>query len=240
MVLNITMKTISEREESSDSILNDFLTETSSGNNEFLIIKQHETQENGVERRRFRRFNLRLMGRFMLEDKTEYSCRLMNISAGGAAIASNVQPPIGEEVILYIDHIGRAKGHIGRSEPDHFGVCFDISDTQRERIALKISWLVNQIDGDQPDMRRHHRFVANKKETSLLLPGKIAITCQVQNFSLSGASILTTARPPVGSQVTLGQMKATVMRHHEEGIGVEFVSAPTAARLLSEFGALGP
>ena len=89
-------------------------------------------------------------------------------------------------------------------------------------------------------MRRHHRFVANKKETSLILPGQIAITCQVQNFSLSGASILTTARPPVGSQVTLGQMKATVMRHHEEGIGVEFVSAPTAARLLSEFGALGP
>ena len=125
-----------------------------------------------------------------------------------------------------------------RSEPEHFGVGFDISDTQRERIALKISWLVNQIDGDMPDMRRHHRFVANNREIRLILPGEIEITCQVKNFSLSGASIITTARPAMGSQVTLGQMKGTVVRYHDEGISIEFNSSPSAALLLSEFGTL--
>ena len=76
----------------SDSVLNDFIKDTSSGNNDYLIIKQHETQKDGIERRRFRRFNMRLMGRFMLEHKTEYPCRVLNISAGGAAIASCVNP----------------------------------------------------------------------------------------------------------------------------------------------------
>ena len=118
------MKPTSEMDSMSDTVRKDFIHETSTGNNEYIIIKQHETQQDGMERRRFRRFNLRLMGRFMLEDKSEYPCRIMNISAGGAAIASTVHPPIGEEVILYMDHIGRAKGHIGRSEPDHFGVGF--------------------------------------------------------------------------------------------------------------------
>lgn len=232
------MKASSETSHVSESVLEDFIHETSTGKNDYLIVKQHETQKNGVERRRFRRFNIRLMGRFMLEDKSEYPCRIINISAGGGAVASTVQPPIGEQVILYMDHIGRAKGHIGRSETDHFGVCFDISDTQRERIALKISWLVNQIDGEVPDMRRHHRFVANSKETTLLLPEDISIKVTVENFSLSGASLYTTARPKLGTQVILGQMQATVVRHHEEGIGLEFTKAPSAARLLSEFGVL--
>ena len=232
------MKSSQEMENISDSVLTDFIQETSGGRHDYLIIKQHEMQADGVERRRFRRFDMRLMGRFMLEDKSEYTCRIINISAGGAAIASPVQPRIGEEVIVYMDHIGRAKGHVGRSEPDHFGVCFDISETQRERIALKISWLVNQVDGDMPDMRRHHRFVANNRDVALVLPGEIEITCRIQNFSLSGAGIFTNARPPLGAQVTVGSLAGTVVRYHDEGIGIEFNETPSAARLLAEFGIL--
>ncbi len=230
------MKISSEPDQTSDAIQKEFIPEPSKETNEYLIVKQHETKEDGVGRRRFRRFNIRLMGRFMLEDKSEYSCRIMNISAGGAAIASNLQPPIGETVILYMDHIGRAKGQIARSEPKHFAIAFDISDTQRERMGLKISWLINQIDGGKDEMRRHHRFHANSKENTLILPGDIAIDCQVDNFSLSGASIITNARPDVGAEVTLGQMKATVIRHHETGIAIEFILAPSAAKLLAEFG----
>lgn len=232
------MKASPELNSMSESVLKDFIHETSTGKNDYVIIKQHETQKSGIERRRFRRFNMSLMGRFMLEDKSEYPCRIINISAGGAAISSPIQPPIGEKVILYMDHIGRAKGNIGRSEPDHFGVAFDISETQRERIALKISWLINQIDGDTPDMRRHHRFVANGKEIVLLLPENISINVQVENFSLSGVSLYTNARPDIGTQCVINQMKATVVRHHEGGIGIEFNTAPSAAHLLSEFGIL--
>lgn len=230
------MKLTSDLDEPSGVHLNEIRPEASSEKNEYLIIKQHETQENGIGRRRFRRFNIRLMGRFMRENKEEFPCRIMNISAGGSAIASNVQPPIGEIIILYTDHIGRAKGHVARSEPDHFALAFDISEAQKERMGLKITWLINQIDGDKEDMRRHHRFNVDNKDNTLILPGEIAISCKVQNFSLSGASIFTNARPELGAEVTLGKMRATVVRHHEEGIGIEFNSAPSAAHLLAQFG----
>lgn len=230
------MKIASDVDQLPDTPLKDFIPEPSTEKDEYLIIKQHEIQEDGVGRRRFRRFNIRLMGRFMLENKSEYTCRIMNISAGGSAIASNVQPPIGETVILYMDHIGRAKGHIARSEPNHFAIAFDITDTQKERMELKISWLINQIDGGKQEMRRHHRFHGNNKENMLTLPGEIEIDCKVENFSLSGASVITNARPDLGAEVALGQMKATVVRHHDNGIGIEFTDAPSAAKLLAEFG----
>ncbi len=206
------------------------------GKDDYLIVKQHNIQKNGIEGRRFRRFNMRLMGRFMTQDRSEYNCRVMNVSAGGAAISSNLHPKMGEEIILYIDHIGRAKGHVGRTEPDHFGVCFDVSEAQRERIGLKITWLVNQIDSDELNLRRHHRFIANRKEVTLHLASKISVKCNVQNYSLSGVAVETTARPELGTQVTLGQIKAIVMRYYDDGLGLEFISPLSAAKLLSEFG----
>jgi len=206
------------------------------GKDDYLIVKQHNIQKNGIEGRRFRRFNMRLMGRFMTQDRSEYTCRVMNISAGGAAISSNVHPQMGEEIILYIDHIGRAKGRVGRSEPDHFAVCFEVSDAQKERVGLKISWLVNQIDSDELNLRRHHRFIANKKEITLHLASKISVKCKVQNYSLSGVAVETTARPDLGTHVTLGHIKAIVMRYYDDGLGLEFVSPLSAAKLLTEFG----
>ncbi len=43
------------------------------------------------------------------------------------------------------------------------------------------------------------------------------------DLSLSGASVVTPARPPLGAEVMLDKRRATVVRHHERGIGVEFV-----------------
>lgn len=41
--------------------------------------------------------------------------------------------------------------------------------------------------------------------------------------SISGASVETEARPEVGSKVVLGQLRATVVRHLAEGLGLEFI-----------------
>lgn len=41
--------------------------------------------------------------------------------------------------------------------------------------------------------------------------------------SISGASVETEARPEVGSKVVLGKLRATVVRHLAEGLGLEFI-----------------
>jgi len=57
----------------------------------------------------------------------------------------------------------------------------------------------------------------------------------VLDLSVSGVSLKTNMRPPIGEFVLIGQMAGRVARHHEQGIGIEFVGgAPgtiTADRL---------
>lgn len=50
--------------------------------------------------------------------------------------------------------------------------------------------------------------------------------------SISGASVETEARPEVGSEVVLGKLRAKVVRHLAEGLGLEFIDIrnPDAAR----------
>jgi hypothetical protein len=48
------------------------------------------------------------------------------------------------------------------------------------------------------------------------------------DISLSGVSVATTIRPPVGELVFISQMTGRVARHHDTGIGIEFVSRDKA------------
>jgi hypothetical protein len=50
----------------------------------------------------------------------------------------------------------------------------------------------------------------------------------VIDMSLSGAAIATRLRPALGSPVRLGRLGARVVRHFEDGIGIEFM------RIMSE------
>jgi hypothetical protein len=60
----------------------------------------------------------------------------------------------------------------------------------------------------------------------------LAVPCQVLDVSISGASVGTDARPPIGSEVVLGKLRGQVVRHHERGFGIQFldIQKPTALR----------
>ena len=46
---------------------------------------------------------------------------------------------------------------------------------------------------------------------------------RVIDMSLSGAALSTSLRPPLGSPIRLGRLGARVVRHFEDGIGIEFM-----------------
>ena len=62
------------------------------------------------ERRRFQRVKVNLLGRYMLADRREFPCQVVNMSPGGMALIAPVLPKFGERVIAYIDHVGRLEG----------------------------------------------------------------------------------------------------------------------------------
>jgi hypothetical protein len=68
----------------------------------------------GEERRRFQRVRVDLLGRYMLPDRREFPCQVVNMSPGGMALIAPVSGAPGERVIAYVDHLGRLEGHVAR------------------------------------------------------------------------------------------------------------------------------
>ena len=187
--------------------------------------------------RRHRRVDLSLLGRFMRANKQEYPCRLQDISVGGAAIQAPVMPPVGERIVAYFDHIGGIEGHVVRIMDGGFAMELVATQHKREKLAAQITWLINREElGNSAETRRHARTSLGSKTASLKLDEGVTIQVRVLDISMSGASIATEARPAIGAEVVLGKMRGRVMRHHPDGIGVQFVDIQQAEAVRKYFG----
>jgi hypothetical protein len=184
------------------------------------------------DRRRYKRISVTLLGRFMRENKEEHPCKLVDISAGGAAVASPIAVPVGERVVAYFDHIGGVEGAVVRAFEGGFAFGIAATKHKREKIAAQLTWLANRAELGSEAGRRHERITPQNGEQTLQLAEGIVLTCRVLDVSISGASIATPARPELGTEVVVGKLRARVMRHHPQGFGVQFldVQNPTALR----------
>ena len=183
------------------------------------------------DRRRHKRVAVTLLGRFMRANKQEYPCKLYDISVGGCALMAPVEVESNEKIVAYFDHIGGIEGHVVRTFEGGFAVRFSMTQHRREKLAAQLTWLLNRHLLTGFDERRHERIVP-RNATSSLKVGDTLVPCQVLDVSISGAAINTDARPPLGADVLLGRLRARVVRHHSQGIGLQFldIQAPTALR----------
>lgn len=188
------------------------------------------------DRRRHKRFQVALLGRFMRANKQEFPCRLNDISVGGAAVMSPIEVEVGERIVAYFDEIGGLEGEVARVFEGGFGMRFHVSQHKREKLAAQITWLVNKSELGDAAGRRHKRIEVVNKTSSLKLADGTTVDCRVLDVSLSGASIGTPVRPTVGEVVMLGKMRCKVMRYHERGIGVQFLDIPDPEALRRYFG----
>src|SRR5690606_4538621 len=102
---------------------------------------------------------------------------------------------------------------------------------KREKLAAQITWLINRQDLGSPEDRRHERVTLRETSSTLTLPDGLTVPCQVLDISLSGASVGTTVRPDIGTEVTLGKMRGRVVRRHDQSVGVEFLNVQDAEAL---------
>jgi hypothetical protein len=183
------------------------------------------------DRRRYKRIAVTLLGRFMRESKEEHPCKLVDISAGGAALTAPVVVPVGERVVAYFDHIGGIEGLVVRQFDGGFAFSITATRHKREKLAAQLTWLANRAELGE-DGRRHERITPTNGEQTLQLAEGIVLSCRVLDVSISGASIATPARPELGTEVMLGKLRARVVRHHPQGFGVQFldIQNPTALR----------
>lgn len=189
----------------------------------FAVIQSGKNiKKDFVEKRQFQRVQLELNGRFMRESRSEYECKVIDMSPGNVAIQSRVQANTGERIICYLDHIGRIEGRVTRRLMDGFAMTINASNRKREKLAGQLTWLANKHELSLPEDRRHERLAPEQQRTVLTLNDGREYECAMIDLSLSGAAVAIEVRPALGTPVTLGAMRGTIVRHFEEGIAIEF------------------
>jgi hypothetical protein len=177
------------------------------------------------ERRRHQRVKVNLLGRYMLEDRREFPCQVINMSPGGMALIAPVSGFPGERVIAYVDHLGRLEGKIARVIENGFAMSISGTLRKRDKLAAQLTWLANRQILNLPEDRRHGRFTPKNASARLILPNGLNVTCRVIDLSQSGAaiSVAPDLLPQVGAMVTIGTTQGRVVRHIENGFAIEFV-----------------
>ena len=188
------------------------------------------------ERRKHLRVPVNVFGRFMRENKQEYPCQVINMSAGGMALLAPVNCDVGERIVAYLDNLGRIEGIVVRPFEGGFAVRILASLYKRERIANLLTWLVNQKALGLGEERKHERVVPRINASKLILPNGEVHNCRVIDVSLSGASVACTVKPPEGTAVILGRMRGRVVRHHDQGMAIQFVELQDPDSLARSLG----
>lgn len=176
----------------------------------------------GEERRRFQRVKVDLLGRYMLSNRQEYPCQVINMSPGGVAMYARGIGSVGERVVAYIDHIGRIEGKIARIIDNGFAMTIAATPRKRDRLAAQLTWLANRDILSLPEDRRHDRLMPHNPLARVTLPDGVSVVARVVDLSLSGAALSTNVQPEIGSSLMVGKVPARVVRHTEDGFAAEF------------------
>ncbi len=188
-----------------------------------------------AERRQFQRVRVKVYGRFMLEDRTEHPCQVIDMSPGSALLRADRIGELGEKCIAYIDHIGRIEGVVTRQSEDGFAMTIVASERKRDKLAAQLTWLANRHELNLPDDRRHERVSPRNPISVLHLGDGREYECRVIDLSLSGAAVEIDVKPALGTACTLGTMRGRVVRHIEDGVAIEFSTLQRMESLGTEF-----
>jgi hypothetical protein len=196
----------------------------------------------------------------MREDKEEYPCQVINMSAGGIAMHTPVQCQEGERIVAYLDNFGRIEGVVVRSFDGGIAFAIVAGRHKREKIANLLTWLINreslglinresleltkerkhQLEDAECDETLHSRLgdrdVAVNPLSKLILPNGDVLDCRIIDVSLTGASIAVAKKPPVQTQVILGRMRGHIVRHHVTGLAVQFAELQDPDSIARSFG----
>src|SRR5438105_8422901 len=158
------------------------------------------------EKRRFQRVRVNLLGRYMLADRREFPCQVLDMSPGGMAIIGPVSGKAGERVVAYIDHVGRLEGTIVRVSPNGFAMSIAATPRKRDKLAAQLTWLANRQILGLPEDRRHDRIVPRNPRATIVMPDGLAMVCRIIDMSLSGAALATQNKPEISTLKTLGKI----------------------------------
>jgi hypothetical protein len=177
----------------------------------------------GLDRRRHRRVMWQVPVRGLTGSGEEFACNTVDVCAGGIRI--NLARPLekGENLVLYIEDIGRVEGVVVRILNEiGYAIEFRVPPRKREKIADALTWLVNKDRLGLSDERVAERRPASGQVIAIHGKG-VSIACAIADVSLFGVALKTSGpRPMIGDRVQIGERAGTCVRYIEGGFAVDF------------------
>ena len=158
-------------------------------------------------------------------DGQEFQATTVDVCAGGLRINLARPMKVGENLVLYIDDIGRVEGVVARVLSEiGYAIEFKVPPRKREKIADQLTWLINRDRLGLTDEREAERRIGGSQVLATFGKG-VPVACTVADVSIFGVALRTTGpRPMIGDAVTVGERTGTCVRYIEGGF------ASTSAR----------
>lgn len=147
----------------------------------------------------------------------------MNLSPAGTEISGDFDRLPNGPIVLYAEGFGRFEGKIIWYDGGKYGIKFNSTTLKQARTADQLARM-NEGQAAQVTATQRHRREAAKSLSRFTRENGSVIPCTVLDISTSGVSLGTSVRPQTGELVLIGGMVGRVARHHETGIGIEFVA----------------
>ena len=175
------------------------------------------------ERRRHRRVQWAVRVRGLTGDGQEFQATTVDVCAGGLRINLARPMTVGENLVLYIDDIGRVEGVVARVLSEiGYAIEFKVPPRKRDKIADQLTWLINRDRLGLTDEREAERRIGGGQVVVTFGKG-VPAACTVADVSIFGVALKTTGpRPMIGDAVTVGERTGTCVRYIEGGFAVDF------------------
>ncbi|RYD95306.1 MAG: PilZ domain-containing protein [Sphingomonadales bacterium] len=185
---------------------------------EKLSLRRMEAQD----RRKHRRVNWAVRVRGLTGSGEEFTCTTVDVCAGGLRI--NLARPLseGENLVLYIDNIGRVEGVVARVLNEiGYAVQFTVPPRKREKIADMLTWLINKDSLGLVDEREGERRPGGGQIIARY--NGVSIACAVADVSIFGVALKTAGpRPMIGDRVQIGERAGTCVRYIDGGFAIDY------------------
>jgi hypothetical protein len=173
-----------------------------------------------VERRRHVRVQVELPARYLAPDGGEFDAVTVNVSAVAVRFRASHRPRPGDEIVAYVQDLGRMAGSVLRVTEDGFVLLIKGTALKAERLQQKIDWLK---PSGAPDRRLFPRVTVEGAMIGLRCADGREDTARIVDVSTSGIAVRTELVLHVGETLDIGEQKGVIVRLFEGGAAARFV-----------------
>ncbi len=175
------------------------------------------------DRRRFRRVIHETTARCLWKDGHEFNAKTVDLCGGGVSLRTDEPCNLGDQIIIYVDQLGRLAGTAARKTEEGFAVSVKFVPQKLDKFVDQLTWIVNQRSLGLEDDRLSRRRTSSGQLIATYESGIVA-QCNVIDISLLGVALRTSGpRPEIGSRVQIGRKAGRCARYVENGFAVEFL-----------------